>query len=59
MIIGSISENKEIEKRISITPDIAKKYVTSGFQVLLEAGYGSNIGISDDNLVFKHNLIKS
>ena len=26
MIIGSISENKEIEKRISITPEIAKKY---------------------------------
>ena len=26
MIIGSVSENKEIEKRISITPEIAKKY---------------------------------
>ncbi len=51
MIIGSISENKEIEKRISITPDIAKKYVTSGFQVLLEAGYGSHIGISDDKFL--------
>ena len=47
MIIGSISENKEIEKRISITPDIAKKYIASGFQILLEAGYGSHLGISD------------
>ena len=26
MIIGSISENKDFEKRIAITPDIAKKY---------------------------------
>ena len=51
MIIGSISENKEIEKRISITPDIAKKYVTSGFQILLEAGYGSHLGILDDKFL--------
>jgi len=29
MIIGSISENKDLEKRISITPDIAKKYKVS------------------------------
>ena len=27
MIIGSISENKDIEKRISITPDLIKKYI--------------------------------
>jgi len=47
MIIGSISENKEIEKRISITPDTAKKYIASGFQILLEADYGSHLGISD------------
>ena len=26
MIIGSISENKEIEKRISITPDLVKNF---------------------------------
>ena len=51
MIIGSISENKEIEKRISITPDIAKKYFTSGFQIILEAGYGSHLGISDDEFL--------
>ena len=51
MRIGSISENKEIEKRISITPDIAKKYVTNGFQILLEAGYGSHLGILDDKFL--------
>ena len=51
MIIGSISENKEVEKRISITPNIAKKYIASGFQVLLEVGYGSHLGISDDEFL--------
>ena len=51
MIIGSISENKNIEKRISITPDIAKKYIASGFQILLEAGYGSHLGISDEEFL--------
>ena len=51
MIIGSISENKELEKRISITPDIARKYVASGFQILLEAGYGSHLGISDEEFL--------
>jgi len=51
MIIGSISENKKIEKRISITPDIVKKYVSCGFQVLLEVGYGTHIGISDDEFL--------
>ena len=51
MIIGSISENKEIEKRISITPDIAKKYIANGFQILLEVGYGSHLGISDNQFL--------
>ncbi len=51
MIIGSISENKELEKRISITPDIAKKYIASGFQILLEVGYGSHLGISNDEFL--------
>ena len=51
MIIGSISENKKFEKRISITPDIAKKYIGSGFQILLEADYGSHLGISDDEFL--------
>tara|TARA_B100000965_G_C19498912_1_gene716515 strand:- start:42 stop:1127 length:1086 start_codon:yes stop_codon:yes gene_type:complete len=47
MIIGSISENKELEKRISITPDIAKKYISNGFEILIEKGLGEHLGISD------------
>ena len=48
MIIGSVSENREIEKRISITPDIVKKYINSGFKILLENDYGKHIGIKDE-----------
>ncbi len=48
MIIGSISENKDIEKRVSITPDIIKKYISLGFKVLIEKGYGNHLGFSDD-----------
>ena len=48
MIIGSISENKILEKRISITPDLVKKYVSQGFKVLIEENYGDHIGFSNN-----------
>jgi len=51
MIIGSILESREVEKRISITPDIVKKYISIGFKVLLESGYGSHLGISEDQFL--------
>ena len=47
MIIGSITENREIEKRISITPDIKKKYIDLGFKIQLPKDYGEHLGISD------------
>ena len=47
MIIASVSENKEIEKRIAITLETAKKYITLGFEVILSKNYGSHLGISD------------
>ena len=47
MIIGSISENREIEKRVSITPDIIKKYIDLGFEIQLPKDYGAHLGISD------------
>ena len=34
MRIASILENKNIEKRIAITPEIAKKYIALGFEIL-------------------------
>ena len=39
MKIGSVSENRKIEKRIAITPDIAKKYISLGFDVHLSKNY--------------------
>ncbi len=48
MIIGSISENREIEKRIAITPEIAKKYISNGFNVLIESNFGKHLGIMDE-----------
>jgi len=47
MIIGSLSENKEIEKRISITPEIAKKYINLGFEIQLSKNYGKNLGFEE------------
>ena len=35
MNIGAISENKELEKRISITPEIVEKYNKLGFKVII------------------------
>ncbi len=49
MIIGSISENEKIEKRISITPEISKKYINLGFEVNLSKGYGAHLGFSQSN----------
>ena len=48
MIIGSISENKNLEKRISITPDLVKKYTSKGFKILIEKDYGTHLGIFDE-----------
>ncbi len=48
MKIGSVLENQEIEKRISITPDVIKKYTSLGFEIFLSENYGRHIGINDD-----------
>ena len=47
MIIGSVSENRDLEKRISITPEIAKKYIGLGFKVQLSKNYGEHLGFED------------
>ena len=48
MIIVSVSENRELEKRISITPEISKKYINLGFEVHLIEKYGEHLGFKDD-----------
>ena len=48
MRIGSILENQNIEKRIAVTPEIVKKYISLGFEISLIESYGSHLGIEDE-----------
>ena len=47
MRIGSILENHQLEKRISVTPDVIKKYISLGCDVVLSKDYGFHLGIND------------
>ena len=47
MKIGSIAENLETEKRVSITPEIAKKFIANGFEVNLQKNYAKHLGFDD------------
>ena len=49
MIVGSINENKEIEKRVALTPDVVKKYISLGLKVYLCKDYASHLGIKDND----------
>tara|TARA_B100000963_G_scaffold352110_1_gene364789 strand:- start:463 stop:1551 length:1089 start_codon:yes stop_codon:yes gene_type:complete len=51
MIVGSILENREFEKRIAVTPDIVKKYKSIGLNVCLTKGYGFHLGIDDQEFL--------
>ena len=48
MIIGSISEDRKIENRVAITPEILKKYIALGFKVHLAKDYAKHLGIHDN-----------
>ena len=47
MKIGSILENQNSEKRIAVTPEIVKKYISIGLEVNLTQNYGLHLGIDD------------
>ncbi len=47
MKIGSIAENKNSEKRVAITPDVIKKYLSLGLEVYLGKDYATHLGIND------------
>ena len=49
MKIVSVSEDKKIEKRIAITPDVAKKYIALGFEVFIVENYGEHLGFKDND----------
>ena len=42
-IIGSVKEDLNIEKRISITPETVKKFVDLNFSVFIEKNYAGNV----------------
>ena len=48
MRIVSILENKKVEKRVAITPEIAKRYIELGFEVSLFENYADHLGINDN-----------
>jgi NAD(P) transhydrogenase subunit alpha len=48
MNLASISENKNKEKRIAVTPEIAKKYINLGFNLSLPKNYGTHLGFADE-----------
>ena len=47
MKVGSILENQNLEKRIAVTPEIVKKYLSLGFEIYLSKHYGLHLGIDD------------
>jgi len=47
MIVGSIKEDINLEKRISITPETAKNIISLGLNVNLEENYAMHLGIED------------
>ena len=49
MRIVSTFENQNIEKRIAITPEIAKKYIALGFELSLIENYGQHLGFKDSD----------
>ena len=48
MKIASLSENLDVEKRVAITPEVAKKYNSLGFEVLLSKDYGIHLGFDNN-----------
>jgi len=47
MKIGSINENRDVERRVAITPQILKKYKSLGLEVNLSKDYALHLGFTD------------
>ena len=56
MIVGSIKEDINLEKRVSITPETAKNIIALGLSVNLEENYAVHLGIKDNQ--YKENGVK-
>ena len=49
MKIGSITENLDLESRVAITPEIAKKFIANGFEVYIQKNYAAHLGFDDQD----------
>ena len=49
MKIGSISEDLNLEKRISLTPELSKKYLDLGVEIFINKSYGIHLGFHDND----------
>ena len=59
-IIGSVKEDLDSEKRISITPETAKKFASLEFSVCLEKGYAKHLNIFDSNFwCYRNSFLKT
>ena len=59
MIVGSIKENIELEKRVSVTPESAKSIISLGLKVCVEKDYASHLGINDEEYTKIGAMIKN
>ena len=57
-VIGSVKEDLDLEKRISITPETVKKFIKLGFSVNLEKGYAEHLGLHDKEYEISGAIIK-
>ena len=48
-IIGSVKENLDIDRRVSITPEVVKKFIQMGFSVNLEKNFANHLTINDES----------
>ncbi len=48
MHLVSITENKQSEKRVAVTPEMAKKYIDLGLKVSLQNNYAQHLGFDDE-----------
>ena len=51
MIVGSTKEDLLLEKRVSITPDVAKNIINLGLKICIEKNYALHLGIQDKEYI--------
>ena len=47
MKIGSLREELSLERRVALTPEVAKKFIKDGFEINLQKNYATHLGFED------------